>query len=135
MLQQMALGSFVFSLSSGFPYERLRRETDGGWIDIEIVNSKPYSQNSGQDLERLRIVGRAHRAAGMEKLATLRAMADGRTPYAIVDALGRNWGRWRLDKVLEEQTGVIDDGTAMTIDWTLELREFRNENSAKQSGG
>tara|TARA_B100000929_G_scaffold276697_1_gene251522 strand:- start:969 stop:1364 length:396 start_codon:yes stop_codon:yes gene_type:complete len=129
MRQQMVLGEFVFSLGGGFPYERLRRETAGGWVDLDIVNSKPYAHNTGQDLETLRIMGVAHRGAGMAKLDELRAMADARQPYSLVDALGRNWGRWRIEKVTEDQSRVIDDGTAQVIDWTLELKEFVNASS------
>lgn len=127
MRQQMALGDFVFSLGSGFPYEKLRRSTSGGWVDLDIVNSKPYAHNTGQDAETLRITGTAHYATGMAKLDTLRAMANRRAPFSLVDGLGRNWGRWRIDDVIEDQSRVIDDGTAMVIDWTLQLKEFVND--------
>ena len=63
------------------------------------------------------------------QLDELRAMADARQPYSLVDALGRNWGRWRIEKVTEDQSRVIDDGTAQVIDWTLELKEFVNASS------
>lgn len=126
MRQQMALGEFVFGLASGFPYERLARKTAGGWVDLDIISSKPMSHNTGQALESLRLSGKAQLAAGMAKLDELRALADARQPYTLVDGLGRVWGRWRIDSVSEEQERVIDDGTATLLSWTLELQEFVN---------
>jgi len=60
------------------------------------------------------------------KNRALRAMADARQPYTLVDGVGRVWGRWRIDAVSEDQERVIDDGTATLLSWTLELQEFVN---------
>lgn len=126
MAQQMALGDFVFGLGSGFPYEGLSRKTTGGWVNMDIISSKPFTQNTGQDLETLRLNGKAQLAAGMAKVGQLRAMANARAPYVLVDGLGRVWGRWKIMTVNEEQRRIIDDGTATLLEWTLELEEFVN---------
>lgn len=126
MPQQLAIGEFVFGLATGFPYERLARKTSGGWVDLDIISSKPLSHNTGQGLETLRLSGKAQWGAGMAKVDELRAMANSRAPFTVVDGLGRNWGRWRIDSVGEDQERVIDDGTASLLAWTLELSEFVN---------
>lgn len=126
MRQQMALGEFVFGLAADFPYERLERKTTGGWVSLDIISSKPLSHQTGQGLETLRLSGKAQLAAGMQSVDRLRAMADDRTPYILVDGVGRVWGRWRIDAVNEQQTRVIDDGTATMLEWSLELQEFVN---------
>ena len=126
MPQQLAIGEFVFGLATGFPYERLSRKTTGGWVDLDIISSKPLSHNTGQGLETLRLSGKAQWGAGMAKVDDLRAMANSRAPFTVVDGLGRNWGRWRVDSVNEDQERVIDDGTASMLGWTLELSEFVN---------
>lgn len=126
MPQQLALGEFVFGLATGFPYDRLARKTSGGWVDLDIISSKPRSHNTGQGLETLRLSGKAQWGAGMAKADELRAMANSRAPFTLVDGLGRNWGRWRIDGVSEDQERVIDDGTASLLNWTLELSEFVN---------
>ncbi|HHK4359636.1 TPA: phage tail protein [Pseudomonas aeruginosa] len=126
MPQQLALGEFVFGLATGFPYDRLARKTSGGWVDLDIISSKPRSHNTGQGLETLRLSGKAQWGAGMAKVDELRAMANSRAPFTLVDGLGRNWGRWRIDGVSEDQERVIDDGTASLLNWTLELSEFVN---------
>jgi len=126
MRQQMAIGGFVFGLAKGFCYERLERRTSGGWVDLDIIASKPMSHQTGQDLETLRLSGSAMYGPAMERLDDLRALVDARVPYVLVDGVGRNWGRWRIDRLNESQARVIDDGTAMVVDWTLELKEFVN---------
>jgi len=126
MPQQLALGEFVFGLATGFPYDRLARKTSGGWVDLDIISSKPLSHNTGQGLETVCLSGKAQWAAGMAKVDELRAMANSRAPFTLVDGLGRNWGRWRIDGVSEDQERVIDDGTASLLNWTLELSEFVN---------
>jgi len=126
MAQQMALGSFVFGLGSGFPYERLERKTSGGWVSLDIISSKPKSHNTGQGLESLRLSGKAQWAEGMAKLDELRAMADARQPYALVDGVGRVWGRWRINDITESQQRVLDDGTTSLLEWSLDLEEFVN---------
>lgn len=126
MSQQMALGSFIFGLSSGFPYDTLERKTSGGWVSLDIISSKPKSHNTGQGLETLRLSGKAQWSEGMAKVDALRAMANARAPYVLVDGTGRVWGRWRIDDVNESQKRVLDDGTATLLEWTLELQEFVN---------
>ncbi|WP_206201780.1 phage tail protein, partial [Pseudomonas viridiflava] len=59
MSQQMALGEFVFGLSSDFPYDTLDRKTTGGWVSLDIISSKPRSHQTGQGLETLRLQGKA----------------------------------------------------------------------------
>lgn len=138
MRQQMALGEdFVFSLGSGFPYSSLQRKSDGGWIEIDITYAKPSSQNTGQALEQLQLSGTAFYALGMQRMDELRAMQNERRPYVLVDGLGNNLGRWKIMSVEEQQTRVIDDGTAMKVAWVLQLEEFVDDaaSSDDDSGG
>lgn len=124
MSQQMALGGFVFGLSSGFPYETLDRKTTGGWVSLDMISSKPRSHQTGQGLEEIRLNGKAQWAEGMAKLDELRAMANARAPYVLIDGVGRVLGRWRIDGVNEGQKRVLDDGTTTLLEWSLELSEF-----------
>lgn len=127
MRQQMVLGNFVFGLSRGFAYDRLERKSSGGWVSLDIIASKPMSHQTGQGLETLRLSGVAMYAAGMARVDQLRALINARAPHVLVDGIGRNWGRWRIESVTESQRSIIDDGTAMVVDWTVELEEFVND--------
>ncbi|MBV4456263.1 MULTISPECIES: phage tail protein [Pseudomonas] len=126
MRQQMVLGDFIFGLSRGFAYSTLIRNSDGGWSDLAIIASKPLSRQIGQKLEKLTFGGTAMYAVGMERLDELRALQNARAPLPLADGIGRNWGLWRINSVVEKQSNVIDDGTAMVMAWTLELEEFVN---------
>ena len=126
MRQQMVLGDFIFGLSRGFAYSSLIRNSDGGWSDLAIIASKPQSRQSGQKLEKLTFGGTALSATGMQRLDELRALQNARAPLPLVDGIGRNWGLWRINSVVETQSNVIDDGTAMVMTWSLELEEFVN---------
>lgn len=126
MRQQMVLGDFIFGLSRGFTYSSLVRNSDGGWSDLTIIASKPQSRQNGQKLEKLTFSGTAMYAIGMQHLDELRALQNARVPLPLVDGIGRNWGLWRINTVVETQGNVIDDGTAMVMTWTLELEEFVN---------
>ena len=126
MKQQMALGSFIFGLSRQFAYHSLLRKSDGGWSEIQILTSKPKSSQTGQKSETLTITGRSMYAVAMDRLDELRALQALRIPLPLIDGIGRNWGLWRINNVQETQTYIIDDGTAMVVDWVIELAEFNN---------
>lgn len=126
MHQQMALGPFIFGLSRKFAYSKLEHNSDGGWKDLGILISKPKSSQIGQGLEALTLTGKSMYAIAMERLDELRALQALRVPLPLVDGIGRNWGMWRIDNVSETQTNVMDDGTAMVVDWVVKLKEFTN---------
>ncbi|MHC3826597.1 phage tail protein [Pseudomonas sp. G3-19] len=126
MKQQMALGSFIFGLSRDFAYSTLGRKSDGGWSDIQILTSKPKSSQTGQKPETLTITGKSMYAVAMNRLDELRALQAQRIPLPLIDGIGRNWGLWRINNIQENQSQVIDDGTAMVVDWVIELAEFNN---------
>ncbi|KAB0485032.1 hypothetical protein SAMN04490202_1367 [Pseudomonas reinekei] len=126
MKQQMILGDFIFGLSRNFAYSNLQRKSDGGWANIDILTSKPKSSQTGQGLQTLVIGGKSMYAQAMGRLDELRALQALRVPLPLVDGVGRNWGLWRINDLTENQSLVIDDGTAMVIDWTVELAEYTN---------
>ncbi|MEB0045754.1 MULTISPECIES: phage tail protein [unclassified Pseudomonas] len=126
MRQQMVLGSFIFGLSRNFAYSSLVRKSDGGWKSIEILTSKPKSSQTGQGLQGLTIAGKSMYAIAMDRLDELRALQALRIPLPLIDGIGRNWGMWQINSVSETQSNIIDDGTAMVVDWTIELMEFAN---------
>ena len=126
MKQQMALGSFIFGLSRDFAYSTRSRKSGGGGTELQILNGKPRSHQTGQKPETLTISGTSMYAVGMERLDELRALQALRAPLPLIDGIGRNWGLWRINSIDENQSEVIDDGTAMVIKWVIGLAEFNN---------
>lgn len=124
MRQQMALGSFIFGLSRNFAYSGIVRLSDGGWTDLEVVMGKPKSRQAGQKAQTLKISGKSMYAVAMQRLDELRALQALRVPLPIIDGIGTHWGFWRINSVTETQSEVIDDGTALVINWSVDLSEF-----------
>ncbi|MDO9330548.1 MAG: phage tail protein [Pseudomonas sp.] len=126
MRQQMVLGNFMFSLSRNFAYSSLARGADGGWKSFDVATGKPISSQTGQGLQTLKISGKSMYATAMDRLDELRALQAQRVPVPLVDGIGRNWGLWQIITVSETQSCVIDDGTAMVVEWFIDLLEFAN---------
>ncbi|MFU2327492.1 phage tail protein [Pseudomonas sp. NFX98] len=124
MRQQMALGSFIFGLSRNFAYSSIVHTSDGGWVELDIVAGKPKSSQTGQKAQTLKITGKSMYAVAMDRLEELRTLQALRAPVPLVDGIGRNWGLWRINNVTETQSEVLDDGTAMVINWVVDLSEF-----------
>lgn len=126
MRQQMVLGNFIFGLSRNFAYSSLAHGADGGWKIIDVATGKPISSQTGQGLQTLKITGKSMYATAMDRLDELRALQALRVPVPLVDGIGRNWGLWQIITVSETQGSVLDDGTAMVVDWFIDLLEFAN---------
>jgi len=90
-------------------------------LDIEKWWSLVLANLTARDEHR-----RWTQSASMQRLDELRALQNTRAPLPLVDGIGRNWGLWRINSVVENQSNVIDDGTAMVMTWSLELEEFVN---------
>lgn len=118
--------AFIFGLASGTAYDSLDRDSKGGWVNLDIINGRPVSQNTSMPLDTLSIKGKWFGAAGMRHIATLRNLNATRKPIMLTDTYGYNLGMWKIMNVSERQQRIIDDGTAMVIDFTLQLEEFAN---------
>ncbi|WP_268843836.1 phage tail protein [Vibrio anguillarum] len=44
----------------------------------------------------------------------------------LTDTYGYNLGMWKFMQVSERQRRVIDDGTAMVVEFSLQLEEYGN---------
>jgi hypothetical protein len=133
MNQQAALGTYVFSLGNKTAFDKWVRQSSGGWVSIDITNGKPISHNTGQGLESISITGKVHGVPGMDALDKLRALQATRKPQTLITGQGRNLGRWKINNITETQSRIIDDGTALVVEFSVELEEFADEISSKQS--
>lgn len=129
MTQQMSLGGFVFGLANETGYDESTRTTDGGWIRQQRYGQKALSQNTGAQLETRTYSGKWFKSAGMSSLDALRKMQAERVPKVLTDGYGNNLGLWTIEKIVEKGSRIIDDGTIMVIDFTLDLMEYAGENT------
>lgn len=118
--------AFVFGLASGTAYESLNHESKGGWVNMDIINGKPVSQHASIPLDTLSIQGKWFGAAGMKSINTLREIKRLNKPIMLTDSYGYNLRMWKIMQVSERQRRVIDDGTAMVVEFSLQLEEYGN---------
>ena len=124
MNNQLVIADMVFALSDGTAYDELQRESDGGWTSVDRFGQKPIRQKSGPGLETMTINAQWHKGPGLENVRRLRALQAMDEPHLLTDAYGYNLGYWTINKVREKHTRVIDDGTPMSIDVTVDLEEY-----------
>ena len=127
MRQMLSLGGFVFSLSGDTPYEGLSRTSTGGWVTVPRYGQKPLSQNTGIPLQTISLSGTWFKGEGMRNMSKLRALQQRREPLVLADGHGNNIGRWTIKSLNEKQGNIIDDGTAMTIGFSIELEEYADD--------
>lgn len=129
MTQQMSLGGFVFGLADETGYDQSTRTTDGGWSRQPRYGQKPLSQNSGPQLDTRSYSGKWFGAPGMASLNSLRKLQADREPKVLTDGYGNNLGLWTIEKIVEKGSRIIDDGTIMVIDFTIDLMEYAGEST------
>lgn len=118
--------AFVFSMADNTAYDSLNRDSKGGWLNIEIINGKPISQVTSMPLDSLSISGKWFGELGMKSIAALREIKNLNAPVFLSDSYGFNLGLWKFMHVSEQQKRVIDDGTALVVEFSLQLEEFAN---------
>ena len=119
--QQAALGDFVFSPYTDTAYETLTRTSDGGWVNIDRAGQSPGSQNTGPGLDTISIRGTVLGPRGQDVLVRLRALKNTRQPQTFVDGAGFYHGLWKIMKITEGQSLIIDDGNSLKTTFSVDL--------------
>ena len=127
MYQQLVLNDFIFSIGNRTAYDRLVHKSTGGWINIDTLNTKPRSQNTGQQPETLSLTVHVFGNEGTAAIARLRALQHTRQPQSLVDSGGYHRGFWKIMDITETQNRIIDDGSALSSVCDLLLEEFIGE--------
>jgi hypothetical protein len=119
--------AFIFGVAEGTAYDSLSREAKGGWLNLDIINGKPVSQRTSSPLDTLSLSGKWFGEEGMTSIDKLRDIKNKFQPVLLTDNYGYNLGLWKIMQVTEKQSRIIDDGTAMVTDFSLQLEEFAND--------
>ena len=124
MRQQMALGRFIFGLSRNFAYNSLVRTSDGGWKSSTSspANPSPVRSAKAQEVED-NGESRCTRSPWIGSMSCVHCRHSA-SLCRWLTASAATGGLWRINTVSETQSDVIDDGTAMVVDWAIELAEF-----------
>lgn len=118
--------AFVFGIASGTEYEALSTTSQGGWVNLDIVDGKAISQNTHLPLETKNLTGKWFGAEGKEAIRRLREIQKMRVPVLLTDDYGYSYGQWKMTSINDNEKDIIDDGTPMVISFTIAFEEYAN---------
>lgn len=125
MSQMMAVGSYVFSVYQDTDFEKLQRVSDGGFSKLDRAGQAPASQQTGQGLETMQIDGQILGNGALHSLNRLRALQNTGKPQQVIDGSGRLLGLWKINRITETRSKLIDNGTALKTGFSVSLEQFK----------
>lgn len=119
---------FQFGLSTA-AYDRLRRETRYNIAAQERIQRQEALQAVGAGGDTITVSGAIFTAggAGAGQLDRLRAIGAALRPVQLTTGSGDVLGRYFLDRVGEEQDGLLADGTPRKQGFDLEFRRYGDD--------
>lgn len=124
MNQQAALGDYIFSIHKDTAFESWTRNSDGGFVGIERAGQYPASQQTGQGLETITLHGEIIGVGGSVSLDKLRELQAIKKPQPLVMGDGSVLGEWKVMRVTERRSRLLDDGKNLVTEFTLELEKY-----------
>lgn len=125
MSQMMAIGTYILSVYQDTDFEKLQRVSDGGFSKLDRAGQAPASQQTGQALETMQIDGQILGGGASHSLDRLRALQKTGKPQQVIDGNGRLLGLWKINRITEMRSRLIDDGTALKTGYSVSLEEFK----------
>ena len=119
-----SLGDFIFSVYSDTAFSQLTRTSDGGWVSTDRAGQEPGSQNTGPGLDTIQIRGVVFGGSGQSTVAKLRGMQKTKQPQALLNGSGDYLGLWRINRITETQSRLVDNGNSLKTQYTLELEKY-----------
>ncbi|KFA98772.1 phage tail protein [Vibrio sp. ER1A] len=127
----MALGEYRFSIDTA-ALQTLSETHSWRWADHNVAGQKPKSEFIGADLSTINLQGTIypHYRGGLGQTDAMKAEGDKGEPLRMVDGLGRDWGNWTIRELQVDRSKLWRQGIALKMDFTIELKEHANEESA-----
>ncbi|CAM3042540.1 phage tail protein [Dichelobacter nodosus] len=121
----MAYGLFVFSVQTA-PFDQIQRESAWRWVGNNRTNDDIAYQFTGKGEETISLSGTLmpEFSGGLTNIDILREMADRGEPYLLMSGNGKIYGYYFIDRLSEDQTYFLEDGTAQKIDFSLILKRY-----------
>lgn len=125
-----SLGLFVFDIPT-LAFDELQRRATWRWATTPRIGTRDAAQASGPGEETISLEGSvfAEIADGTVSIDQLRAMADAKQAYLLVDGLGYVYGTFAITGIDERRKHFIDGGIALQIDFGLDLLRVDDGNA------
>lgn len=127
-MSMMALGTFVFSLSS-LPFQELQHQLGWRHPTTSRVGARPARQFLGPDDETITLSGvlLPELTGGQASLDQLRSMGDQGQAWPLIDGNGQIYGLYVIESLEQTKTIFFDDGTARRIEFRLTLKRVDDD--------
>ena len=130
----LTFGTVAFSVSEA-AYQALRRTTRFRVPAHERIGVRPSYQYTGPGVEGITLSGvimptYRGRPAVLDDLRALAAEGESRK---LTSGTGEDFGRWILDELTEEQSGLFSTGQARKVAFTVKLLRDDDELSGRLS--
>lgn len=126
--EQMALGRFKFLLGKT-AFDELQRTYEFRIVDVPLSGQKSSSQYLGEGLDRIEVKGFIYPThAGREGLTAierLRKEAATGKALSLIDARGRVYGRYYVERINESQSYFLEGTIPRKIEFTISLLSTR----------
>ncbi len=137
MAVMAGLGALRFEVSD-LNFQSLERGFEYRWVAQERLGRRPAQQFMGPGEETVKLDGTIYPGhplfeGALNQLNELRSKAMSGQPYrfgANVGGVGRNYGRWCIRRVTDNQTYFNPNGTPRKVEFTIELVEYGADGGA-----
>lgn len=124
MRQMLAVGDFIFSVYQDTDYETWTRTAESGIATVDRAGQYPATQRTGMPLQTISLNGQILGNTGSGKLDRLRGFINAE-PQTVVKGSGTVLGQWTVLRVTETASRLIDDGTSLKTQFSVELQEYK----------
>jgi len=121
-MQQMALGQFVFALSTIAP-QIFQRSTAWRHPSNSRIGARPASQFAGLGDETMSLDGVIVPEFGVRAMLNdLRAMADTGAAWPLVDGDGYVYGQYCIESIHETGSHLLPNGAPRRVEFQIALK-------------
>jgi phage protein U len=124
----LAIGLFAFSIPT-LAHDELQRRSAWKHATSNRIGARDATQYVGPGEETIAISGTVSSALtdGQASLDELRTMAGSGDAWPVVDGAGRVFGAFVIQTIDEGQKHLLEDGTPLKIDFTINLLRVDDE--------
>lgn len=138
MKQMLGISDFSFSVKNNTDFHQFTRTAESGLAQQSRGGMAPATQQTGRPLQTISINGQILGRIGGAVLDQLRQFVNAGPQTLTISGVrqdnatsgqfptgSRYLGQWNVTRVTETGTRLIDDGTALKTEFTVELQEYQ----------
>lgn len=134
MKQMLGISDFSFSVANDTDFHQFTRTAESGLAQQNRGGKAPTTQWTGRPLQTININGQILGKTGGAVLDKLRQFINAGPQTLTMSGVrdkqnalsgSRFLGQWNVMRVVETGTRLIDNGTALKTEFTVDLQEYQ----------